>query len=172
LIELKIIYNMSLTIFCGVDKTGKSTIARVISEKLGGEIQHYSKPNRDPYEYFYPALEAAKTKIVVCDRHLLGERIYSKIKKEPSQWKEGDYERMLKQLGEMHAVICIVWEYKELLKKRHAELREDYITADEMIKVQRLFLKEARRIAEEYPGITVLTYKPTSNLIRLLGKRV
>jgi len=155
-----------LVLFEGTDCAGKTTAAKLLAEKLNGEYIHYSKPDKDPFEYFLPAVEKARTGIVVCDRHLLGEKIYSKVKGTKSEWKDGDYERMLSLLEEIPTFLIHVWEYKELLNKRHTELGETFITQKQQITVQNLFKKECKRIAKQYPKITVLSYKPTSNLIR------
>jgi len=116
----------------------------------------------------------SKDKLVVCDRHLLGEIIYAKVKKTPSQWKDGDYDKMLAELNEMGAQIFVVWEYKPLIEKRHKELGETFITPKEGMRVQGLFLREAKRIAEKYPGIIVYTYRPTANgaQIRIISKTI
>lgn len=157
----------------GVDCAGKSTFSKKLAENLGAEYQHYSKPDKDPSDYFFPALSAhLDGKTVVCDRHALGEMIYAKVKKEKSQWKDGAYEAMLQQLNDQHATLIVVWEYIRTLKPRFVEKNEQYITIKQGGRVQAAFLKEAKRIADEYPGIMVFTYKPVGNLWRLLSPRV
>lgn len=159
-----------LVIFEGQDKTGKSTTARRLAEAFGAEYQHYSKPDIDPYEYFSKAVKAAKTELIICDRHLLGEKIYAKVKKTPSQWKEGDYEKMLSEINEMGAVIVITHEPFDLIKRRHKKLGETFITPEEGMKVQALFLKEAKRIAAAYPRILVMKMQPSKNIIESISK--
>lgn len=157
----------------GVDKTGKSTASKKLAEKLGAEYQHYSKPDKDPSDYFFPAISAhLDGKDVVCDRYILGEKIYAKVKGTPSQWKEGAYEDMLLQLEKLHATLIVCWEYPKTVKQRFVELGEDFITPKQAMKVQNAFRREAKRIAEAYPGLIVMEYKPSSNLLRFISKMV
>lgn len=162
----------NLILFEGVDRAGKSSVSKYLANLLGAEWQHYSKPDKDPTEYFKPAIELAKTKLVIADRHCLGERVYAKVKKEPSQWTLEAYEAMLSEMEQMKSIIVILHEDHKLLQKRFVEENETYITWEEGKKVQELFLKEGRRIAKEYPGMLVFTYRPSTNCIRKLGNRI
>lgn len=158
-----------LTIIEGTECVGKTTLAKLIAEKTGAEYQHYGAPSGDAYSHFSPALLAAQSgKGIVCDRHLIGEKIYAKVKKTPSQWAEGDYERMLQELNDMHATIIFCWDYGTVLRKRHTETGETFITPKQMMTVQSLFEKEIKRIAETYKGIIVIRYRPTANYGSLL----
>jgi thymidylate kinase len=154
----------------GTECVGKTSFCQAWGKILGAEYQHYSKPDKDPYDYFFPALSAhLDGKTVICDRYILGEKIYAKVKGTPSQWKPGAYEEMLSQLNDQHAVLIIVWEYNETIQKRCVELNETFVTPEEAVYIQRLFQKEAKRIASAYPQITVLEYKPSSNLLRFIS---
>lgn len=160
---------MPIILICGVDKAGKSTFARKLCAALGGEYQHYSKPDIDPYEYFSPALSLAESgKLIVCDRHCVGEKVYAEVKHEESKWKPGDYEKMLEKLESMHASIFHVWESQENLHRRLKELGDNYVKENEMMLIQELFAKEISRIAKVYPGITCLSFRPTYNFINIL----
>jgi len=162
---------MPIIILEGVDKAGKSTLGRKLCKMFNAEYQHYSKPDKDPFEYFYPAIAEAKNgKFVVCDRHCLGEIVYSTVKGEPSQWKPGDYELMLSMLEDINATIIHVWENFDNLSRRLKELGDSYVKENEMLEIQGLFDKEVRRISINYPGITCLSFRPTQNFINIIPK--
>lgn len=63
----------------GLDKTGKSTVAKAICKYLPGwSYQHHTKPPEDPYIYFGRFLAHANPEIVV-DRLHLSERAYGNV---------------------------------------------------------------------------------------------
>lgn len=71
----------------GIDRTGKTTLAKRLQLFLGGNIQHFSKPEAHPiYEYtayFANFRPAADTDIL--DRGHVGERVWPTIFRRPSQ---------------------------------------------------------------------------------------
>lgn len=149
----------------GCDRTGKSTLSHKLEEKYGAEFIHYSKPDKHPLEYFGGAFEKEN---VVLDRFILGERVYSKVKGEPSGWTDEEYASYLKKMEDRGAILLVLWDYADKLKQRCIDEKETYITPDEAVKVQNLFLKEAKRIATAYPKITVFKVRAFSNNWRLL----
>ena len=154
----------------GTDTAGKSALAKRLSEKLGAELFHFGPPTGDASEHFAPVFESVLNgNEVVCDRFILGERIYASVKGTESKWRPGAYDDALSMMNELRATLIIVHEDEETLRRRHAELGETFVTPDEMIEVQRLFLEEAQRIALTHPKITVLLYQPTKNLMTPLG---
>lgn len=131
---------------------------------------HHSKPDVHPSEYFGKAIELAKSgKTVICDRHCVGERVYATVKKQDSQWTEEQYCEMLQTLSDMNAILIYAWEYTDILKKRYAEAPDDYVSAKEMMKAQRMFKREIDWIARKFPGILCLKCKPSSNYLNFIG---
>jgi thymidylate kinase len=63
----------------GCDRTGKTTLAKMLAEKLGGQVIHTSKPQTDnPYvEYLEKLASLPRHKILIFDRFYLGEYVYS-----------------------------------------------------------------------------------------------
>lgn len=59
----------------GADQQGKSTLCKILSEKLGWEVIHYGKPHKD-FNFFADYLTAANT---ISDRNYLSEVVYSRI---------------------------------------------------------------------------------------------
>lgn len=146
-----------LIVLEGVDKVGKSTLSKKLATMFNAVWFHFSKPNQDPYVHFKPPINIANDgDNVVCDRFVLGERIYAKVKGETSQWKEGDYERTLKEMENVGTIILLCWDNAEIIHNRFKELGETYITYDEGLRVQNMFGDEAERISREYPGILVI----------------
>jgi len=149
----------------GCDKTGKSQLSKKLAEKFGAEWIHYSKPDKHPLEYFGGAFEKEN---VVLDRFILGEKVYAKVKKHASDWTDEEYASYLKKMEDRGAILLVLWDYADKLKARCVEEKETYITPDEAVKVQNLFLKEAKRIAAAYPKLTVFKVRAFSNHWSLL----
>lgn len=65
----------------GSDKTGKSTLAKLIAIDLGCYIEHCAKPKtQDPYVEYVGMLQAATAqRNLVFDRGYLGEYVYSNL---------------------------------------------------------------------------------------------
>lgn len=150
----------------GCDKTGKTTLAKTLCDQLNGRFFHYSKPTAHPLEYFKPAfdaLEADPETPVICDRFIVGEKVYAKVKKEPSQWTDDEYASYLKKMEEAGAMLLFLWDYNDQLKKRCEEEKETYVTPREALKVQTYFLKEAKRIAKAYPRLLVFKVRVFTN---------
>jgi thymidylate kinase len=65
----------------GTDRTGKSTLAKLLAIHLGCYIEHCSKPKtKDPYVEYVTMLERASlSRNMVFDRGYLGEYVYSNL---------------------------------------------------------------------------------------------
>lgn len=63
----------------GIDKTGKTTLANLISKRYGFEIVKCSQPKGDPYIEYMTKLHQAEGKNVVFDRFYLGELAYGPV---------------------------------------------------------------------------------------------
>lgn len=155
----------------GTDCAGKTTLAKRIAEKYNAEYMHFSAPPIEDGAYLYFAnaltVSLSQGKDVVCDRHCIGEIIYAKIKGTPSTWKNDEYDAMLKILAKNGCIIFFVWEYKDILFRRYDERGETFVTKEEMMKVQRMFHKEIRRIAKVY-GIPCFKINDRTQNARLI----
>lgn len=64
----------------GIDKSGKSTLARKLVEEFGAEYVKFSQPKRPPYDEYSEFLaNAVPSKIYVLDRFMHGELVYGPI---------------------------------------------------------------------------------------------
>jgi len=159
-----------LIILEGVDKVGKTTAAHKFCEKFNAEYLHFSEPDKDPTDYFIaPVIRAGMGENIVCDRHLLGEKIYAKAMGRESKWRAGDYESMLSKIEKIPSMLIIAWEDLETIERRFSEEGEDYITFDQAADIQRTFIEEGHRIAQEYPNMLVMTYQPTANSLEMIN---
>lgn len=89
----------------GIDKVGKSSLARHINELLGLEIVKFSAPEGDPYIQYMSFLCERKTPAIL-DRFYLGERVYGPIKRGKSELNEWQT-RNIEQLLLMRMPLCI-----------------------------------------------------------------
>ena len=69
-----------LLIVEGLDRTGKSTLADIVSEKMGADVLHFSKPKVHPLnEYLYPLEDMDPDASLVFDRYHVGEVVWPEI---------------------------------------------------------------------------------------------
>lgn len=69
-----------LVIIEGLDRTGKSTLAHLISKETGAQVTHFSKPEKEPvFEYTDPLLALTHKSRNVFDRYHVGELVWPTI---------------------------------------------------------------------------------------------
>lgn len=80
-----------LIIIEGVDRTGKSTLARRIADRIGADVRHYSKPERHPlaeYERDLDDYVPGSGRHVVIDRFHWGETIWPELFRRPTEFTD------------------------------------------------------------------------------------
>lgn len=125
----------------GVDKTGKSTLARHLSEQLGMPIKKFSAPeeDKDPTPEYMFFLATAEPHIV--DRCYMSEMAYGPVMRGGS-WID---ERMATVIEEVamrrgaRGVFCFATE--DQLAERFEKDKEEFLPIEKATAVQRLFEK-------------------------------
>jgi thymidylate kinase len=118
----------------GIDKSGKTTLAKYLSKELNMPIQKVSAPKIDPFiEYVNLLID---TKIpTIFDRFHIGEMVYGPIKRGKSQldFRKRAIVEMLMNGLETYNIYCD--GPVNVIARRFVEDKEDYLTVDEIPEV-------------------------------------
>ena len=132
---------MSLILIEGIDRSGKSTLAKLVAIHMSCGVKHCSKPKtNDPFqEYLMMYDETRKYRNLVLDRSHLGEYVYSNL------WRGGcritNHEfRQLDNLASLQSAIVIhAYASVEDIIDRCRKVGEDLLKPDQIEKCLQLF---------------------------------
>jgi len=130
-----------LIIIEGLDKTGKSTLARFLSEKTGMPIKKFSAPKEGekPFNEYGAFLLDGEGGIV--DRFHLSEMAYGPVFRGGSSIDE-NRQALLECLAVCSGCVGVYCEAeKEVLAKRFEEDKEDFVKPEQIEAVQQGFEK-------------------------------
>ena len=99
---------MSIILLDGCDKTGKSTIARMMATELNAEIVHCEKPKKPPFREYFDLVDGlARDRNYILDRAWLSEVVYSQLWRERRQLIADDV-RFIEQFARSkHSAVAI-----------------------------------------------------------------
>lgn len=125
----------------GTDRTGKSTLAKLIAIHLGCYIEHCSKPQtNDPYvEYVHMLEKATSARNLVFDRGYLGEYVYSNL------WRGGCkiHDKEFKALDDIairqKAIVIHAFASPDVILERCIREGEDLLKPEQITRCNQLF---------------------------------
>lgn len=132
---------MSIIILEGIDRAGKTTLAKELCRRLKLKYIKVSNPKGDPYEEYLNLILNVKVPTLF-DRLHLGELVYGPVLRGKSQLdtkKFRNLEFLLKQRG---AVIVYAHNSYEFIKQKFIEDHETFLNAEKIKQVQRLYEKK------------------------------
>lgn len=69
---------MSLIVLEGIDGSGKTTLANILSQVLNAEVIHATRETPNDWDWFSGIMDKAKTKNIIMDRAFWGQFAYQK----------------------------------------------------------------------------------------------
>ncbi len=127
-----------LIIIEGADKTGKTTLAKEITERYGYRYHHFGPPGPNPAEEYAEFLINLKEP-VVCDRFFYGEMVYGPLLRGKSLMTTRQI-NMIEQMCLAHNAYLIHAEPKlDIINNRMHELGDDMITVEQNEKAYGMF---------------------------------
>lgn len=136
---------MGHVIIEGLDKTGKSTLAKFLSEKTGKPIKKFSNPKGTEDVAVEYVLFAAGAQSCIVDRMHLSEMAYGPVLRGKSDVDESVQrliEGLLAERGSTVGVFC--YANREELERRFKEDGEDLIDASQIQEIEENFEKALR----------------------------
>lgn len=139
-----------LIIIEGVDRTGKTTLAESLKNRLNGaDLYHCSAPDKHTTaidEYVDPlcGYQPGSGRHVIYDRHWLGETVWPGIFGRPSIMTEADQLAIEAFLLTRGALLVLALREEESLKEA-VESSDQPITGDQAIAAQRRFIYAAQQ---------------------------
>lgn len=125
----------------GTDRTGKSTLAKLIAIHLGCYIEHCSKPKTDdPFSEYKEMIEkAVKHRNLVFDRGYLGEYVYANLwrggcKITPEQFRELDLISF-----QVPSIVIHAYASPEVILERCKREGEDLLKPEQIHRCSQLF---------------------------------
>ena len=113
-----------LIVLEGCDGTGKSTLARLLSEIYDAKIIHCSTHTSNDFEFFTRIIEAAKTTNIIADRWCYGQFVYQDVLDRPLGKHKSDTYKALEELElimlESGVKMILVDAPTEVIKQRLA----------------------------------------------------
>lgn len=122
----------------GIDKQGKSSLARHLAEKTGWEIVKFSKPKGDPYIEYMEFLLNRKEPAIL-DRYYLGELAYGPVKRGKAglnTWQVRNIERLLQARNSLN-IYC--WTDELTTRFNFKNEKEEYLTLDDITPITQHF---------------------------------
>lgn len=121
----------------GVDKTGKSTLAKDLSALTGYPVVHLSVPPEDvDYEKHLISLIAFHPDGVIFDRFHLGDYVYAGLTREEPALSPRGFVNVERHLANRSAVIVYCWAELKDLQRRFVEDGETLIPSSEISRLQ------------------------------------
>lgn len=126
----------------GTDKSGKSTLAKALSENFNLEYRHCSKPKTDnPYLEYVEMIKSIKVPTVF-DRGYLGEFVYSQLWRGGLSMKMDEFHQLddlcKAQFG-WKTIVIHAEAPLHIIKQRCISEKEDLLQLDQIQKCQELF---------------------------------
>lgn len=149
-----------LIILEGVDKSGKSTLAKELRSLLKWPVIHFGKPGSDPaLEYAQFLLNCNED--IICDRFFIGEMVYGPLlrdKRSMSPMQIITIERMCRKIG---TILVHVSPPYSIIQDRLTELGDDMVTYEQNQKAYDMFRTVINSVKIE-PKTALLwaNYKP------------
>jgi len=146
---------MGHVIIEGLDKTGKSTLARFLSEKTGMPIKKFSAPsaNEDPSVGYTEFVVTAQSCIV--DRMHLSEMAYGPVMRGETTVDE-NVQRVIEGLLAKRGSVGIYCEANAaVLRERFIVDKEEFLSPDQITSVQHNFEEALKTSKMEWIRYTV-----------------
>lgn len=125
----------------GMDKTGKSTLVRYLSEKLNLPVKKFSAPEGDPFLEYVHFLSSTQQPHII-DRFYLSELAYGPVMRGKSQINENQKAFLEGALLGMNALCIYAWDHVPLIKARFIADGETFIKPDDIEAVMDIMKKE------------------------------
>ncbi len=128
----------------GIDKTGKTSLAKFLSEKLNMPIVKFSQPKEHPYvEYMRFLLTDLRP--VILDRFYLGERAYGPVKRGKSELSDDEIRNIeaTMQAGNPFLIYCT--SPAKRIRENFKKDGETYTTDDDIIPLKNAYQQAIRK---------------------------
>ena len=125
-----------LIIISGCDRTGKSTIAQQLADKLNAVYTHFSYPSskEEAKQEYYNFIETISlNKMYICDRFYEGEYVYAPIYRDYQLDYSHEIERKIKDTTS--ALFIYVRADLHVIQDRIKSCGEDYVKDEDIIRV-------------------------------------
>lgn len=141
----------------GNDKTGKSTLARALSEFFNMEIVKFSQPKTDnPFEEYVKVFGYTDKKWlvkldgfidnVICDRSWIGEQVYGPIYRD-KKMRKSQVRKLDWACRENWDIIIFCNTDKNLIRKKFKEDNETFTNPSHIGRIERYFVKTLKELS-------------------------
>lgn len=125
----------------GTDRTGKSTLAKMLANYLVCLYEHCSKPRtNDPYREYENMLKKAKGFIsLVYDRGYLGEYVYSRLWRGGCKITDEQFKSLDRLAIQQNAILIHAFAPDEVILERCKQVGEELLKPEQIQKCSSLF---------------------------------
>ena len=102
----------------GCDKTGKSTLAKELSEKTGYKILHLGVPKGNWFEYLSELINANKKDGIIFDRFHWGDYVYAGITTDKKFLSPEQFVEIETKLAELRALVIYCHDGEKAITER------------------------------------------------------
>lgn len=122
----------------GIDKTGKTSLAKYLSTKLNLPVQGFSQPKEHPYvEYMRFLLTGPK--LVILDRFYLGERAYGPVKRGKSELSDAEIRNIELSLMMANAFCIYTTAPANTIRENFIKEKENYTTFQDIVPLKNAY---------------------------------
>ena len=125
---------MKYIILEGIDKSGKSTLAKYLSENLKIPIIKFSAPKGDPYSEYLEFLQNNK-KPAILDRFYLGELVYGPIMRGKSGLNKSHQMVLESMCYNLKTINIYTSNEKDIIAKRFIDENETFLKVEQIPEV-------------------------------------
>jgi hypothetical protein len=125
----------------GIDNSGKSTLALELAKRLYMPVINRIPGDDEPFENIVVYFSFAEQGYIV-DRLHISEMVYGPIKRNAVCFTDKEYEMVETMLSNQNTFNIFCAGSLKDIKERCEEMKEDFITGDEIDEVHKGFLRE------------------------------
>ena len=122
----------------GIDKVGKSSLARYISSEFNVPIKKFSKPEGDVYLEYMKFL-CGNPGITICDRFYLGELSYGPVKRGKSDLNPNEVMNIEMTLMARKPLLIYASTDTKTIKANFIKDKEEYVTIKDVVPLKQHF---------------------------------
>lgn len=115
----------------GIDKSGKSTLARYLSKELNIPIYKFSQPKEDPYNEYYQFL-IKTNKSHILDRFYLGELVYGPVFRGKSGLNSSHVKVIEQTCKNKRTINIYTSNTPEIIKERFEKEKETFVKSEQV----------------------------------------
>lgn len=129
-----------IVILEGIDKTGKSTLARKLVKELDGYYVKFSQPNGDPYQEYMGFLRSAKKHVnYVLDRFCYGELVYGPMYRNESGITVDQLNFIELLMMQFNPIVVYCETSKETISRNFQDQDEEFTDSEDIEHIIKLY---------------------------------